>query len=237
MRLRHATFFSLFLFVLTSCAPTTRYHSDLLTHRDEIKKIAYTSKIKVYEVDAGGVKTLKHDYTEKAKENFDTAIETVVQKKLKSSIIPLKQLDPDTEEKLRELGILYLYISNGIRFNTLKYKDLSKSIENFNYPNLDEFSDVSKELGTDYFLFLWGVDHVSTGGRIAMQIAAVLIGAAVGVQVNPQFGVSILSAALVQQSTGELLWHNSLKGEGIYDFRNYDNVQNMLESLFDSIPD
>jgi len=227
------------IFIINGCANIEKVHySQLKFEKEKIKKICLISQIKVYQLTAGGIREYREDYTRQAKKNIEKAIKIEIKEKLNSVVLLLpNSTAPDKEEILKELSILYSYIQRGIYFNHFyKKQKVQKVIDSFNYPNLREFKDIFQEVGTNYFLFFWGVDNISTGGRIALQVATMLIASAVGVSVHPNMGISIMNVSLVNVDTGRLLWNVRLGAEGICDFRKYENVKHNIHSLFDNLP-
>jgi hypothetical protein len=61
---------------------------------------------------------------------------------------------------------------------------------------------------TDTLLLVSASDQIATEGRKALQAGSVILGALVGVQVAPNYGVTNLCIALVDAETGEILWYN-----------------------------
>ncbi len=231
----------LFVLFLCSCASVKNYHPSLKSEKENIKKVCVVSTIKVYQITAGNVREYREDYTKQAEKNIKLAIREEFRNKFGGEVIYLsdiKNVDEDIKDKIEEVGILYSYIKSGIYFQSMVKKDnVQKVFSYFNYPNLSEFNNISKRVDTNYFLFFWGVDNVSTAGRVTLEILKMLVGSAVGISISPQWGISIIDMSLVDIDSGRLLWNTSIFKKGTCNFRQYDSIKYTIHHLFSEVPD
>jgi len=82
-------------------------------------------------------------------------------------------------------------------------------------------------------LLVYGVDHVSTAGRKALQGAAMVAGALLGVIPIPQSGPTAVIVALVHTRTGSILWYNLLPWG---NFQDEVNVRTLVQTLLQEFP-
>ena len=87
----------------------------------------------------------------------------------------------------------------------------------------------------DSLLFVFAVDHISSGGRVARDVATVLIGAAFGVIIIPHGGITSIGAALVDPRTGDLLWFNKYTTAGVHDLRDPAKAEEFLAKALEGL--
>ncbi len=73
-------------------------------------------------------------------------------------------------------------------------------------------------------------DQISTAGRKALFVAATLLGAV------PNYGATIVCMALVDASTGEILWYNYHGSRGDQDLRDPIKTTAVVKKLFRDFP-
>jgi hypothetical protein len=88
----------------------------------------------------------------------------------------------------------------------------------------------------DALLFIRAVDHISSQGRIAQQVAFVIMAAAMGVRLIPEGGATALSIALVDADTGAILWHKFLRSGGAHDLRDSGSAARLVDQVFADFP-
>ena len=103
---------------------------------------------------------------------------------------------------------------------------------------------LTKLANADALLFISGVDHISTAGRVAlMALMTLILSAPVpgpfgggqwgGLVIWPPPGTTTLSVALVDGKTGALLWYNV----GAFGGLTYpDSAANLTEQIFRDLP-
>jgi hypothetical protein len=83
-------------------------------------------------------------------------------------------------------------------------------------------------------LVVRGFDQRSSGGRKALGVATTIVGAALGAHTIPQRGGNLFTAALVDATTGDILWFShSLKP---YDLRNLGEAEQLAVEFMIDLP-
>jgi len=105
-----------------------------------------------------------------------------------------------------------------------------KSRSEYDYTVGEGLSFVSEATDADIALFVYGEDIVSSGGKKALAVLA-MIG---GIGVNPG-GIAVLHVGLVDIKTGHLLWSNSSASQGL-SLDNNNSVKKALVDILQSSP-
>ncbi|HEX6829518.1 MAG TPA: hypothetical protein VF104_11140, partial [Burkholderiales bacterium] len=91
---------------------------------------------------------------------------------------------------------------------------------------------LAEKSGADAALFISAEDAVSTGGRLAVLVATMLL---FGVPALVP-GYSFLAAGIVDLSSGNLLWHNFDWNIARRDLRKPQDADGLLSEVFASLP-
>jgi len=191
--------------------------------------------VKVYEVSAGEVPELMDEWSETARKNVIEAVRTRLPGKGQFII---REFDPSQSEAARAefedavplfravamSAAMHTYIESGAPFET--------KMKQFDY-SLGPLPMIRQASGADAVLFIEGVDQISSGGRVARNVAMVLVAAAFGVVVIPPAGLTAISAALVDPQTGDVLWFNQHGARGKYDLRKPDSAESCVADAFE----
>ena len=106
--------------------------------------------------------------------------------------------------------------------------------------DLVEQEDVTSEQyrrnDTDALLFVSCNDQIATTGRKALQAGSIILGALVGVQATPLYGITNVSIALVETNTGSILWYNYHGSRGDHDLRDPINTTTLIKGLLRDFP-
>jgi hypothetical protein len=223
---------SIFMF---ACAPKTyRTHPEF---EQRVSKITnpgmLPSDVRVYELTAGGVQDLRDDWCKIGKENVQKA----VYEALKQRPFKIEQLvvDKEIEEEIEDIQALYRAVSLSIQLHTYNPQFLfPEKVNHFVY-SVGPVDKILKKYGADAIIFVYGFDEISTGGRKALQVAGIIVGAFTGVVVGPRAGITAVSVALVD-SSGEILWYNLKASVGGKDLRDFDSCASMINDMIGEFP-
>ena len=94
----------------------------------------------------------------------------------------------------------------------------------------EDVSALKQASGADYAMFVFIRDSYASGGRVALQVGAALLG--VGVPGGQQIGF----ASMVDLDTGEIVWFNFLHSAS-GDLREADNAQSTVGKLLEGLPE
>jgi hypothetical protein len=203
------------------------------------------TEVKVYQIDAGGVREEIAEWSTQARKNVITALENVIRTKTEFS---LKTTDEESlaERKLllEETRSLYAAVSMMVLLHTYPNPNVpghifEEKLKNFDYSLGSEVGDLVSD--SEALLFLDAEDHVWTAGRQALQALGVILGigagVATGVVIIPQMGGgTVVKAALVDSHTGDILWANIVGSGAGADLRDSVGASNMISELFKDFP-
>jgi hypothetical protein len=241
--------FTAAVWVLSGCVPppdTTRANPRLYQQAPLIRTVALLpAEIKVFQIDAGGVREEMAEWSAQAHTNIIAAVENELRAKLKAEVKFLNE-ESLSEEKARfeETRALYAAVAAMIFIHTFPNPNFPSHLfddkrKNFDYSLGSEVSALAP--GAAALLILDAQDHVWTAGRQALQALGVIlgIGAAVGTGavVMPQLGGGTsVRAALVDGATGDILWINAIGSGAGKDLRNPTSANDMVSQLFKDFP-
>ncbi|HEY7162954.1 MAG TPA: hypothetical protein VIB79_00200 [Candidatus Binatia bacterium] len=140
---------------------------------------------------------------------------------------------PELDQTLALLDAVNLSILRHVYTNAEPAYYFADKIYNFDYSVGDGISRVAA--GSDAILIISGVDHISTGGRVALQVATVLMGN-VQAAINREGGVTALNAALVDSRTGSILWYKIAGSNGDHDLRDATSAADLVKELLRDFP-
>ena len=227
----------------TGCAvrkPSFRAHPDLGSRASEIRNVLFLpSRIEVFQLDAGEMEEKMDEWSDKATKNVTDIVKTELGTNSAFSLKTFSEDAMDTQaesERDRTLALLdavHLSILRHVYTNAEPAYYFPEKIYNFDYSVGDGLRTVAT--GSDAVLIITGVDHISTGGRVALQVASVLTGDVRGA-INPQGGVTALNAALVDSRSGSILWYNIAGSTGGHDLRDATSAAALVKELLRDFP-
>lgn len=80
----------------------------------------------------------------------------------------------------------------------------------FDYTLGEEAGEIVAATGADAVLLVVAFDHVETSGRQAARAAGMVVGAITGVVVTPPPSPAVVTIALIEAKTGDILWYNQV---------------------------
>jgi hypothetical protein len=235
-------------YLLSGCVPAVSYRANA-RFQEQAPKIhtvlLLPAEIKVYQIDAGGVREEMTEWSTQARTNVVSALENEVQAKMKT-VVKIVSEESLTKEKERaeETRALYAAVSAMILLHTYPNPNLpsllfEEKLKDFDYSLGTEVGSLA--MGADALLFLDAQDHVWTTGRQALQALGVILGVgagvATGVVIIPQLaGGTGVRAALVDSATGDILWINAVGAGAGKDLRDPASARDMVGQLFKDFP-
>ena len=243
MRLHNKLLILIFACLLVSACATTapqfRSNPRLNEKLGQTKTITVVPlKVDVYQISAGGVKEKIDEWSSQARTNVMTAVEEELKQipllNLKS--ISETVMSEDQMSNLEQTSALFDSISWSIILHTYGPPEqrFPEKIQNFDYSLGSEVGELSDQ--TDALLLVRAEDNISTAGRKALQAGSVILGALVGVSVNPNLGITLVNIALVDAQSGDILWYNYHGSTGDHDLRNPVEATVLVKNILKDFP-
>ena len=236
------------VFLASSCAPSATYRVSPRFYGEaaRIGTVAILpAQVKVYQIDAGGVREEMTDWSAAARKHILTAIANQLTRKMNTKVdLVTDDLLDENKPRWEDTKALHNAVSMMILLHTY---------QNPNLPNQyfeDKFKTFDYSLGTaarplargaSAMLLVDAEDHIWTGGRVALQTLGVILGigagVATGVVIIPQLsGGTFVKASLVDSETGDVLWFNVAGAGAGTDLRDAASATKMIEDLFRNFP-
>jgi hypothetical protein len=200
------------------------------------------SEVKVYQIDAGGVREEIEEWSSQARDNIIAAFESelpiqtgMVVKVVREESLPDKAL-------LADCRALFNTVVSTILLHTYNPRNqpyiFEEKLNNFDYSLGNDLTRLAKE--GDALFLVSATDHIWTAGRRTLQAAGIVVGigagAATGSLKIPRLGGSTtVYAALVDRDTGDILWFNHATF-AIGDLREPKIATRMIRELFKELP-
>lgn len=212
-----------------------RAHPDLASKLPGIKTVVLLPpRISMYELGAGDTLEKMEDWGTLAQQNIIQAMEA------RGTALNLRRLDEQILDKAArdnydETRLLYEVVSASISlhaFDDGRPWHFPEKAREFVYSLGSETKKVSPE--ADAFLLIEGFDQRSSGGRLALQTARLLIGVALGVVATGPRGANLITVALVESKTGTILWF--YRTFVSYDLREATSASMFVEDVLKEFP-
>lgn len=237
---------ALALCLMSACAPAVSYraHPRLAERAQRIHTVALLPpEVKVYQIDAGGVREEIEEWSTRARGNLISALESELRARTGMALkVVAEESLGEKKTRLEDTRALFDAVGMSILLHTYhpnRNYIFEEKLTNFDYSLGSEVSDLTNE-GEAQFLLIAN-DHVWTGGRQALQAVGILLGigasVATGVVLIPSLGGGTsLSAALVDRSSGDILWFNTTSSGSGQDLRDPGSATAMVQELFKDFP-
>lgn len=221
------------LFAYGCAPPSFRAHPHFEARSRDIRSPGLLSPdVKVYEFTAGGVRELRDDWCAKGKENMQSAVVGCFRDQ-PWEVRPIT-VDKDLEEEMEDIYALYRAVSVSILTHTYGEFLFPEKMKNFDY-SIGSIEVITNRYGVDALIFVYGFDEISTPGRKALTVAAIIAGAVTGVMIIPRGGITFVSVALVEPK-GSILWFNFKGGQGAYDLRDPESATKLVKLVLSEFP-
>ena len=227
--------------ILSACAtaPNYRSHPQLAEKIETTKRIMVIPlKTEVHQISAGGVTEKMDEWSSMARRNVMAAIQDEFSRKPLIFVKNFEEtlLSEDQKSNLEETAALFEAVNYSVIMHTYGPPEqrFSDKVQNFDYSLGLEVKELARD--TDALLFVSCSDQIATGGRKALQAGSIILGALVGVQVTPLYGLTTVSIALVDANTGSILWYTYHGSRGANDLRNPINTTTLIKLLLKDLP-
>jgi hypothetical protein len=194
--------------------------------------LLFPASVEVYEIVAGGQPTLKQDWTQTARDHLKTALETELTEK-KATLLSYR--DPQTPERqFKHVQIVKVHALVSQAILRHRYGGDAQRLPNkagrFDWTLGSGASALREDHDdADYALFVHFVEGHSSGGRVAMNVAAAVFGGMV--VTGRQTGL----ASLLDLRTGDVVWYNrNVESDG--DLRTLDDARKAVRRLLKELP-
>jgi hypothetical protein len=226
----------LLLVLLAGCqtiAPKHKVHHTLLTEPVAgTEVIVLPLDIEVKEMSAAGLQEEVPAWSEQALANFRNQLESKQDTLLPGLKLRFLGAVPAEEQALLEeyVALNYQVMGSALLFTQQGGEAWKHKAKHFDYSMGPGLSFLAERTGADMALVMIGEDLHSSEGRKAAFIVAAAFGAAI------PMGHSLAVVGLIDLRTGNLLWMNHFVTGGTTDFRNPEDVAQVLSSLFELYP-
>lgn len=202
------------VFLATGCVThtvqTQNQNSTVATNFDEVKRVVLIPiKISVKESGVGSL--------EKLPEESELATKIVlseVKAAFERSQIEMVEFVPENEEEqllIDEYVALYQRVAGSAQsINYMGPAWKNKAGADFDYSLGDGLQFIKESTNADKAVFVFGEDIVTSGGKKALAVLA-MIG---GIGINPG-GIAILHLGIVDLNDGHLVWSNSSASQSL----------------------
>lgn len=193
-------------------------------------------RIGMYQITAGRTLEKNEDWVTTAEGNVVQAVQNISTQlnNMTFSLFDEQALNNSTRSVYDETRALYQVVNNAIVVHTYDAHRkwyFSTKVTDFRYSLGPETQALSPN--ADAFLLIEGFDQRSSGGRKALQAGTMLIGAVLGVVAMPRGGANLLTAALVEAKTGNIVWfYRSLKP---YDLREASSASQFVSDFWQEL--
>ena len=189
--------------------------------------------VKVYSLGAGGTRELMDEWSETARKNMIAAI---ARQSVAGVGFALKEFDPagspQAKAELEDVRPLFEAVTLSAVAHTYgQTNQFETKKERFEY-SLGPLPALAEASQADALLFVYAMDHISTGGRVALNVLMVILGAAARTAIVPAGGATIVFTALVDQKSGDLLWFDVRGSRGAHDLREPTSVEGLVADAF-----
>ncbi len=211
-----------------------RHDFDATQVQGDARILVFRPRIKVGEQSTGGSFEPRADWTELARDNLGSAIESY-QQQFGSRLIEAPEAFGADARLVEDYMTLFGTVSESIinyQFfvgNRLETKKADNRNDVFDWTLGPGVADLPGAQDADYALFINTEDHYGSTGRKVLQVFAAMGG------VSVTSGLHAGYAALVELKTGNIVWVNADRQMG-GDVREIDGAQRRVEQLFDDFP-
>jgi hypothetical protein len=226
------------LLVFTGCTTSSFQVTNKLNRSTtQTKIIVVPTDVQLYELDAGGLLEPEAEWTQSAGKYLAQAIqEEEAARHVEYVGYDEDNAPADQRDQLHQLTKLFGTVSQEIMVHQYvgDFKLPTKG-DGFDWSLGPSAKTLHDAYGADYALVTYLRDSYATPGRVAVIAAATIIGAFTGVHVAVSGGTQVGYAALVDLSTGDIVWFNRLT-RGTGDSRDLDGARGTAKALLDNFP-
>ena len=223
----------MFLVLLLSACQTTGINTGEFLKRDgaPINVMLMPMDVELSELSAGGVKSVRADWSENAKTHMEDEIRKYIAQQ-NAVVFQYEPQSDDPDPTSNEVQLLKLFQAVGGSVAANGYGDrslLPSKAGVFDWTLGPTVQELKSTYDADYALFTFVRDSYATAGRAAVIVVGAILG--VGIQGGVQYGY----ASLVDLKTGDIVWFNQL-GRGGGDLRTPDRAAETVKLLLNEFP-
>jgi hypothetical protein len=227
------TLLSLLVAALLGCAQTSGFHTagGFTPTTPTAQVLLIPPDIELYEITAGGLAEPKANWTKAASGHVFDALNQFLRQR-EDTLVVYRPPSNDPENMRAYEQLLKLHAAVGQTILIHKYNSLYSlptKAETFDWSLGDSVDPLYESYNAEYALFIFLRDSYASGERIAVIVAAALLGA--GVSGGNQVGF----ATLVDLSSGDIVWFNLLFRQA-GDLRTPAAAQEAVTQLLKGIP-
>jgi hypothetical protein len=234
--------------LLSACVATEPYRVNPRFRQQSERMQTVTvlpADVKVYQIDAGGIREPMEEWCSQAKNNILRAVQNQLSTKMGTKVDVLtEELLDQNKSRWEETVALYRAVAAMVFLHTYQNPNIpnhyfEEKLKNFDYSLGSDVQGLAP--GASMLLFLDAEDHIWTGGRRVLQglgaILGIAAGVATGVVIIPYMGGgTTVQAALVDSATGDILWINAVRAGAGTDLRDATSATTMVNDLFKDFP-
>jgi hypothetical protein len=193
------------------------------------KVVLLPPQLFVYELSAGGVPTRMADWEATARDNIVAAATRLAQQ-AGLELVPAPTLDPQLADQLEAHIGLYDRVAQSVFvYGRGDQAAWAHKKNEFDYTLGPGLTFLREHTGADAALIVLGSDFISSGGRRAAFIAGLALG------VVMPLGQSVVTAGIVDLTTGDVLWM-SFDSSLSMDSRAPADVDSLMRDLYQTWP-
>lgn len=227
----------LLLFSLAGCSTPTTYLARPLAEptgpKLPKKVLVVTPDVSVVEVSVGGVGEKDAEWSRQARDNLVVALRAQAGKGNLFELVVMPDLTQEEKDTVDAHAAMFeLVAANASQFGLSTDSFWRNRASQLHYTVGPGLAFLAEKSGADAAMFISAEDAVSTGGRVAVLLATILL---FGVPALAP-GYSYLAAGIVDLASGDLLWHNFDWNIARRDLRKPQDAEGLLTEVFSSLP-
>jgi hypothetical protein len=234
-------------YLISGCAPAVTYRANPRFAEESQKTrtvLRLPARVKVYQIDAGGVREEMEQWSSQARDNIVAAVDQELRSRMHATVEVASEESLAENKVWEQTRALDDTVSAMIVLHAYSNPNLpgylfEEKLTNFDYSLGSEVRALAKQ--ADLVVLLDAQDHVWTGGRQVLQALGIILGVgagvATGVVMIPQLGGGTsLRAALVDGRSGDIFWINTVGAGAGTDLRDAVSAASMVSELFKDFP-
>lgn len=189
--------------------------------------------VNVVEVTAGGIGEKDAEWSRQAADNLLASLRGHAGKGDLFELVPMPELTQEEKDALEAHRAMFDLVAGSASEHALStYTFWKERAAKLHYTVGPGLGFLAEKSGADAALFISAEDAVSTGGRLAVLAATILLFGMPAIAP----GYSYLAAGIVELSSGNLLWHNFDWNIARRDLRKPQDADGLLTEVFASFP-
>lgn len=197
--------------------------------------------IELYLLTAGGLTEPRREWSDAARRLYPAEVHAQLQGK---SVVLVPDYDiPDGLDPTSQLGQI-IRLNQAVAVSISQYSVpgsvLATKKDAKGKPRMDwslgpGVSALREQTGADYALFTYVRDSYASGGRTALRVFGLLMGAAMGTGLDIGGGVQLGVATVVDLRTGQVVWYNLLANQS-GDLRDQKGAAKTVQQMLQKLP-